>query len=91
MHWHPGRSARLPPQLAAPRFHPQTRAQGRLDRIFARLKDWEPAAIELVGTQAIPGLERTVRLGKTERSDRSIRVWPSDHFGLHAVFIKKMG
>ncbi|PRW20519.1 DNase I [Chlorella sorokiniana] len=61
----------------------------RMDRMFCRLADWEPLAIEMVGREPIAGLMRTVRLGKTERSDKTIPVWPSDHFGLFAVFVRK--
>jgi hypothetical protein len=63
--------------------------QTRLDRILGRLPDWEPAFIEMFGDQPIPGLTRVVRTGKTERSDKKIPVWPSDHFGLYCVFASK--
>ncbi|KAI7839142.1 hypothetical protein COHA_007145 [Chlorella ohadii] len=61
----------------------------RLDRMFCRLADWQPLAIEMVGQEPIAGLTRTVRTGKTARSDKTIPVWPSDHFGLFAVFVRK--
>lgn len=51
----------------------------RLDRVFAKLADWEPESIEMVGQEAIPGLLHTkVRRGK----EVQLPVLPSDHYGL---------
>ena len=51
----------------------------RLDRIFAKLADWEPESIEMVGQEAIPGLVHT----KTRRGKEvQLPVLPSDHYGL---------
>ncbi|KAL4422523.1 hypothetical protein ABPG75_008720 [Micractinium tetrahymenae] len=52
--------------------------QARLDRMFARLADWRPCSIELVGQQPIPGL----MWGQH-------RVWVSDHLGLLARFVRR--
>lgn len=35
-------------------------SQSRLDRMFCRLHDWEPLAVEMVGQEPIPGLTRVV-------------------------------
>lgn len=35
-------------------------SQSRLDRMFCRLADWQPLAIEMVGQEPIAGLTRTV-------------------------------
>jgi tyrosyl-DNA phosphodiesterase 2 len=43
----------------------------RLDRVFCRLRRWRLASLELVGRQALPGLQWEGR-----------PVLPSDHFGL---------
>ena len=51
----------------------------RLDRVFARLADWEPESIEMVGQEPIPGLVHT----KTRRGKEvQLPVLPSDHYGL---------
>ena len=51
----------------------------RLDRMFAKLADWEPETIEMVGQEAIPGLVYTkMQRGKEKR----LPVLPSDHYGL---------
>lgn len=45
--------------------------------------------IEMVGTEPIPGLLYSHQAGKTERSMRDVQVFPSDHFGLYALFCKQ--
>ena len=35
-------------------------SQSSLDRMFCRLRDWEPLAVEMVGQERIPGLTRVV-------------------------------
>lgn len=67
------------------------RAQSRLDRVFAKLKDWEAEEVELVGTKPIvteDGKELTRRV-QTGQTWQDVFVWPSDHFGLLATFVKK--
>jgi hypothetical protein len=44
----------------------------RLDRILIRSRTWKPKAVRLLGTEPL----------STERKD----LFPSDHFGLLAVF-----
>ncbi|KAL4438182.1 hypothetical protein ABPG77_010543 [Micractinium sp. CCAP 211/92] len=62
----------------------------RLDRMFCRLADWEPVGVERVGMEPIPGVPpRVIRTGKTARSDKPVPTWPSDHFGLHALFVRR--
>ena len=56
-----------------------SRFRTRLDRIFAKLADWEPESMEMVGQDALPGLAYSkVYRGKDVRA----RVLPSDHYGL---------
>ncbi|KAL4448493.1 hypothetical protein ABPG75_005712 [Micractinium tetrahymenae] len=62
----------------------------RLDRLYFRLADWAPLAVERVGMEPIPGLlPRVIRTGKTARSDKVVGTWPSDHFGLYALFVRR--
>ena len=41
-------------------YGPPFPSQSRLDRMFCRLHDWEPLAVEMVGQEPIPGLTRVV-------------------------------
>ena len=61
--------------------------QARLDRVFAKVRDWEGAHIELVGDKPIPGLTREVRV-REAGSSKEIPVWISHHLGLYTVFSK---
>ena len=69
----------LPPPLL-----PAPGVQARLDRVFAKVRDWEGAHIELVGDRPIEGLTREVR-PRGQGSTKEIPVWISD-LGLFAVF-----
>ena len=61
-------------------------AQDRFDRVLFKLANWEPTAIELVGTD--PLSDRPL----ANNDFRRLRgVWPSDHFGLLATFRRKSG
>jgi hypothetical protein len=51
--------------------------------VFARLADWRPAAMQLVGTAPIAGAAYVKRGGKS--GPLTLPVLPSDHFGLHVV------
>lgn len=53
--------------------------------MFAKVRDWEGARIELVGDKPIPGLTREVRV-REAGSSKELPVWISDHLGLFAVF-----
>ncbi|KAH7430901.1 hypothetical protein KP509_08G019900 [Ceratopteris richardii] len=55
----------------------------RLDRFFCHLQDFSLESIEMVGTQAIPGVmfETEVKV-KGESKKVQLPVLPSDHFGL---------
>ncbi len=61
-----------------------TKHRTRLDRVLAKLKDWKPGSIEMVGLEAIPGVTRAV---KVRGVPKKLPVLPSDHFGL---FFKMM-
>ncbi len=61
---------------------PYNRLRKRLDRMLLRAPDWRLSSIELVGTQAIPGLAHEKRY---KRGARQLPVLPSDHFGLFAT------
>jgi tyrosyl-DNA phosphodiesterase 2 len=52
----------------------------RLDRVFAKLHDFRPARMAIVGTEPLPGVTHThtFRSG----SSKELPVLPSDHFGL---------
>jgi tyrosyl-DNA phosphodiesterase 2 len=52
----------------------------RLDRVVFRLRDYEPAAIRMLGTAPLPGVtyEKTFRNG----GSKTLPVCNSDHFGL---------
>lgn len=56
-----------------------TKHRTRLDRVLAKLADWKPGSIEIVGTEAIPGVTRTVKI---RGMPKELPVLPSDHFGL---------
>lgn len=51
--------------------------QSRLDRMFCKLRDWEPLAVEIVGREPIPCLTGTVswcwQAGVGELEDRASR------------------
>ncbi len=68
-----------PPPCAGP----HNRIRKRLDRVFARLADWRPAAMRIVGTAPIAGATYVKRGGKG--GPLTLPVLPSDHFGLHVV------
>jgi hypothetical protein len=57
--------------------------QGRLDRFWCRLEDFDAESIEMVGTEPIPGLrcDRDFTNGEGFRRV-SVPVFPSDHYGL---------
>ena len=61
-----------------PRSNPMlkkgNRIRRRLDRVFVRLRHWRLHSMELVGREALPGLEYEGR-----------PVLPSDHFGIFLV------
>jgi tyrosyl-DNA phosphodiesterase 2 len=59
---------------------PQPRGLLARCRAFVKLKDWRLQSVQLVGTQAIPGVTYVQEL-RTGRS-RQLPVLPSDHFGL---------
>ncbi|MEW5309427.1 MAG: hypothetical protein WDW38_001316 [Sanguina aurantia] len=51
---------------------PGSRNRGRFDRFLSRLTDWQPTSVELVGTQALPGVtyvnsQRNITLPVTRR------------------------
>lgn len=55
-----------------PRFNPTPQhTRRRLDRVFVKLQHWRLHSMEMVGQQALPGLQHDGR-----------PVLPSDHFGL---------
>jgi hypothetical protein len=56
------------------------RLQKRLDRVLLCARDYEPAAVRMVGTAPLPGVtyEKVFRNGGSKR----LPVCPSDHFGL---------
>lgn len=56
----------------------------RLDRAFCKLNDFQVCKMELVGTEAIPGLTyKKNRKVKGKSVELVLPVFPSDHFGLH--------
>ncbi|KAH7430899.1 hypothetical protein KP509_08G019700 [Ceratopteris richardii] len=60
-----------------------SRLRKRLDRFFCHLQDFSLESIEMVGTQAIPGVmfEKEIKV-KRESKKVQLPVLPSDHFGL---------
>lgn len=52
----------------------------RMDRVLAKLADWKPGSIEMVGTQPIPNVYYTA---KVEGVLKELPVLPSDHYGLY--------
>lgn len=56
---------------ANPMLKKGNRLRRRLDRIFCKLRRWQLEGLEMVGRQALPGLQWEGR-----------PVLPSDHFGL---------
>ena len=65
---------------ANPMLNPRSRLRRRLDRLFFKLRDYRPAAAELVGTRPIPGVTHTETDSRGREAPRP--VLPSDHFGL---------
>jgi tyrosyl-DNA phosphodiesterase 2 len=57
--------------------------QGRLDRFMCKLEDFKMDGIEMIGTEAIPGV-MYIKEKKARNLIRQIElpVFPSDHFGL---------
>lgn len=57
--------------------------QKRLDRFICRLTDFEISCIEMIGTEAIPGVKycKQKKL-KNKIQELTLPVLPSDHFGL---------
>ena len=49
--------------------------QRRLDRFICKLKDFKMIGIDMIGTEAIPGISY-------ERNGKMLPVLPSDHYGL---------
>lgn len=71
---------------ANPMLGPYNRLKKRLDRVLLRTQDWVISSIEMVGTDAIPG----VMYDSTyKRGPKRLPVLPSDHFGLYAILQPK--
>jgi hypothetical protein len=49
--------------------------------VLAKLSDWRPASITLLGTQPLPGVT-TQYTPKNATQPKVLPVLPSDHFGL---------
>lgn len=66
--------------------------QGRLDRFWCRLQDFDAESIEMVGTEPIPGLrcDREFKNGEGFRR-ASLPVFPSDHYGLLLKIRRRRG
>jgi endonuclease/exonuclease/phosphatase family metal-dependent hydrolase len=58
------------------KYNTEASARSRIDRIILQSQTWIPTEIEILGTR---------RVGKQEYLD----IFPSDHFGLTAVFEKR--
>lgn len=71
LHLHSGDPGLTYDPKANPMLKPGNRIRRRLDRAFVRLKHWRLRSMELVGREALPGLQFEGR-----------PVLPSDHFGL---------
>lgn len=61
----------------------------RFDRIFVKLRDFEPTHVELIGKTPLPGVQyrkRRIVRGKTEFV--AFPVLPSDHYGIFSRFTR---
>jgi tyrosyl-DNA phosphodiesterase 2 len=65
-----------------PMLGPYNSLQARLDRVLARVRDWQVKTIEMVGKDAIPGVTYTRNY---KRGPKELPVLPSDHFGLYVT------
>lgn len=64
--------------------------QKRLDRVLCHLHDFEVSAIEMIGTEAIPGLSyQKEKKVKKEIKLLDLPVLPSDHYGLILTICRK--
>uniref|UniRef100_A0A2N9I5S2 CCHC-type domain-containing protein n=1 Tax=Fagus sylvatica TaxID=28930 RepID=A0A2N9I5S2_FAGSY len=58
-------------------------AQSRLDRFVCNLRDFNLGAIDMIGTEAIPGMSFLKKRWAGNRHHKLVLpVWPSDHYGL---------
>jgi tyrosyl-DNA phosphodiesterase 2 len=63
--------------------------QARLDRVLCKLSGWRAQAIEMIGTTPIDGVQHVKTFSSGRQ--RTLPVYPSDHFGLLLTLVPSQG